>query len=479
MGRLLNTSLLFSSEKGSFTVMFALCLSLILILLSYVLDLGFFAKEKNRYMAAAEAAALAAVENMCYSTEDDLEYLVMNILDGFNLDLEDDAVTIEMGFYDAYDEYDEFLGRYQDFASALDYGIPDGEPYNAVMVTIGTGQTVQSISGFNEDKEILGGAVAYVPELDIVTRGDLDFEGANKISFNNGSVYAGKDIDLRGDNLDKNNIRMSASGVINKYTYTSGGLWFPDYWAFDGATPSEDLPEISLAENHMASVSDLVERLSRRADKVFTLSQRGPEFYEYEEENKKCFFDFTAENTEHQIIYIDLPATHTAYLTPYYDCGSSMIAAEYCVRCSSSSIDGYCGNRDAFGSAMSGLTIVATCDVKIPVYKSKSGTIITLGGDGFDNLNIITLGSINFSSHNNDLAGVNFVCQEDIDIRLYEINDYSPPTKNYIRVFSESDIKFEELDNDRYAQFNFHLSFGFQCPPLTSPVLGIFESVED
>ncbi|MCG8549986.1 MAG: pilus assembly protein TadG-related protein, partial [Desulfobacterales bacterium] len=104
---------LLNSEQGNFAVMFALTIMFVLTLLGWVLDTGFFFKEKNRYQDCAEAAALAAVNNVCFTgSMDELKNMVMDVVRGSSLDLDEDEVIVETGYYDAFDEYEPF-GEYK------------------------------------------------------------------------------------------------------------------------------------------------------------------------------------------------------------------------------------------------------------------------------------------------------------------------------------------------------------------------------
>lgn len=473
-----------AGNQGSFTIVMALSLTLILTLILSVLDFGFFVREKNRYQAAAEAAALAAVDTICYSTPEDLETLIMEILQQFNLDIPDESVDIELGFYDAYNEYGDPLGRYQDFASTAEGPLPEGQPTNAVMITIGFDTAVKSLTGFTEEKEIVGAAVAYTPKISMVAGEDIDFEASDKTSLSNGSIYAKKTISLRGDNLDRteNNIRITTSdtGKINQYTARRPGNWH----SRPILKPSPALPEGSLVNNHMISVSDLIKRLKKRTTKTFSLSQGGSEFYHRQKKTggsgNLCLFDFTRSHEDHEIIFIDLPDTDTAYLTPYYPCHKKPfgIPAEFCTPCAPGSTK-YCNSKPPYGKTMSNMTIIATCNVIIPVYRNSSNSIITLGGAGFDRLNIISQGSIEFSTQNNELAGVNFVCKNNFTIKFTNQGLYTPPLENCIRVISESgSIIFGENYKNASKQYDFNLSAGLHCPPMFPSVLGRFYNAE-
>jgi hypothetical protein len=477
-------ALLLANQKGNFAIMLAVSLTFILALVSFVLDFSFFTREKNRYQAASEAAALAAVNTICFSTSEDLESLVHKVIRGFNLDLPDEAVTMELGFYDAYNRYNTTLGKYKDFASAQENPVPEGESVNAVLITIGEGQKVKSLTSMHKSREVLAAAVAYLPALGMASGGEIIFAGADKISLYNGSVYAGENIELRGYTLDlpQNHIRMAAGKTIKTFTRRINPFWGNINWTLNDTKPSPSLPEAALFPRHMISVSDLVSRLKTHADKIYTRADIGKgEFYHFAKQLtlSQGYFDFTGSHDRHEIIYIELPENWTAYLTPYPCCSDGGYGGHpTCINCTGDmkpNAKGACSIRVPFGTGMSNLTIAANCPVIIPGYLNRDNRVFDLGGEAFDQLNIVSLKEIKIHSHNNDLNGVNFICQDKFSINFTESKDYTPPSQNNIRIISESKINFTKNQSRDSDQYDFNLSFGMPCPPVFPPALGLLE----
>ncbi len=475
----------FADEEGSFALMLALSLSIILLIFSLVLDLGWFTRVKNQYQNAAEAAALAVAAQYCQcSGVEGMEALALTTIMGFNLDIPTEGIAVESGFYDAFDQYDIALGEFQDFAGALTTPLPPGESINAVRVTIGEGRSMGSLTGLNGAREILGSAVAYLPQTGMVAQGNIDFLDGRKITLENGRVYAMGDIELRGDKLafSKRNMTMAAKGRINTYQHIPGPFpGDPGFFRQDGHRASDPMPERPLLKS--ISIDDLMARFMLRVDKTCTPHHILKECYGFfptSDESGSAFFDFTKERPEHEVVFINLPEGYRVYLTPY-PCnvpGAPGNLGALCTICDSGNPSaGKCVNRDPFGDRVTNLTILATCDVVLPIHKDRDPTLpITYGGPGNDQLTIITTGSIQFSSRSNPLSGVNLMAQGDVKMIFEHVGgDYIPPDPNYVRIISEDKITFNKCGESFATPHTFSFSFGFQCPALLPPQLGLLE----
>ena len=438
-------------ETGSFAIILAISLTLILTLFSFALDTGFFLREKNRYQSAAESAALAATDSFCFK---DPYQVALEVIQASIPDISEDAVTVETGFFDIHDTYDFPLGIYQDFAPSDSIDYLEDESINAVLVTIGKGETVDSLTGLTTGKEVAAAAVAYVPQIDMVSGGAIDFKSNPNVSLHNGHIFSESWIRLRVGSV------ASKTKVASESTIST----------FTGTRPSDSLPEVPLIKKHKISIDELIVRLKKKANNIYSFSNKGREFYRTHEEAHAiyCFFDFTASFDNHEIDFIDLPETLdgktvNAVLTPYpcnaitgigIDCDSEK---KYSV-------------RSAFGKAMKNKTIAATCNIIVPRIITRDEVGIVLGENDFTQLNIVSSGRIDFFSDKNDLNGVNFLCKGGFKMDFSQSSSsYTPPTKNFFRVINESmNIRFNRVFGSTIKTYNFYLS---PTPPLCPPTL--------
>lgn len=416
---------MFRSQQGSFAVLFALTLMFILTLFAWVLDTGFFFKEKNRYQACVEAAAMAAVHNVCFlGSRQELEDLVMDVVAGSNLSLTQEEVKIETGYYDAFEEYESF-SAYNNFIAQGTLGYPMDETWNAVMVSIE--KDLGSLTGFQEAKRVGAAAVAYLPRVSLVARDrDLIFKYRGESKFYSGNLAAGGKIKLMTATVD-DSVETSVSGT---------------------------LPEQKVIDDHLKSVDTLIQQLQRKADRVYTLSDQNKDaFYHFDGKNR-CLFDFTYDHAGHEIVFIDVPEDHIIYLNPFPENVHS---------------DFKTVSHGPSGNAMANLTIVAPGDVSINEY----GTAVLMGNQEFGQLSIITRGDISLWTEAKNIQGVNFICN---NFTMY-FDDTGPPfyRDKYMRVVSNLDILFQPGPR-RDEPSDFHLSFGPPCPPIAVPTLGILES---
>lgn len=409
--------------------MFALTIMFVLTLMAWVLDTGFFLKEKNRYQNCAETAAMAAVNNVCFTgSMDELENLVMDVVRGSNLDLDEDEVLVETGYYDAFDEYEPF-GEYKDFIARHADGYPEDETWNAVMVTID--KDVDSLTGFHKRHGVKGAAVAFLPRVSMVSQnGEILYRwatGGNFISFNNGNVYGQKNIILRDVKL---------ADTVETATGNSGVL-----------------PESPLIKNHLYSLETLIRKLKRRADKIYTMADLGKDaFYSVEssDSNNNYYFDFTYDHDSHEIIFIDIPEqdslgkTNEVYIDPF--------------------------NHSPEGGSIKNLTIVTNCNITM----SEHDAPLQLGDGEFGQLNIICGATIDFRTLGKKIQGINVVSHK-FQMKFKQRNLERFKDK-YMRIITESDIVFE--NNVRREESNFFFKFGPPCPPIADPVLGLLEPVQ-
>lgn len=487
---------LLTSQDGSYAVVFALTLVPLLASLFFVLDTAYLFWTNNRYQNAAELAAKTAADEVCFSCDEaDLEEKVKTVIKGCGLDPEDPGIEVEVipGFYDAYGEYDDDFSEYKDFVAEVDDDFPAGEYFNAVMVTVNG--TVKSLSGFYPSRDIAGAAVAYLPRVGIVAGDDLKFEENAKVSVNNGNMYAENEMKLKGyqNKLNPDSVLTAtgAGGKIKIYTvsgYQQGPIWKTTYLSA-GTKASDDLPEINLIKSHLISLEEFIAKMKNKADKTFTMddANKGEFWLKYETLNQiSCFFDFTEDHDDHEIVFLDLPEKHNGktvsiYLSPFACGGPAKNDSSLCQGCpddiaeNPDNHDLGCDNNSASGSAMKNFTIVSsTCDIHIPSYKNVSLQTYELGGLYFDQLNVITSGKIEIDRLEFfNLSGVNFYCDEFRTSFSQALNFDSPPG-TFLRIITETgSIEFEPNDHQDSDEYSFYLKFGPPCPPIVPPSLGL------
>jgi hypothetical protein len=467
------------SQSGSFAVIMALSLMFLVSVLAFVLDLGYFVKEKGRYQACADAAALAAADNLCYGKAEEMAQRV-----AFDRDtlLPDDFLEVEYGFYDAYDEYNDDFSEYKNFAPESSGEFP-GTESNAVMVTIGS-LKVDSLTGLNKSKEIKAAAVAYLPRIGMVAKKKITVMGGLKISFHDVNIHAGDKIILRDPDVSDNVKIASKKNKIYTYKhyYNSSG-----WSSYNSKTKraSDDLPEAPLIEKYLITLDDYAKKLKQRADRVYLMADKGTDaFYavDYSQNgNIHCFFDFTKSHNDNQIIFIDIPRTIngkkvTAYLTPF-PCadGKHNLPGFPCVICNPSDPLSKCDTRKAFGDSMKNMTIVALCNVEIPIYRNVKSKDFQMGGIGFDQLSIVSGGDIKFCSGFNSMSGINFFC-DSFRIEFAQDKGFTPPKENHLRVVTEDgNITFGKNDSNVSKQYDFNFKFGPPCPLIVPPALGLLD----
>lgn len=417
--------------------MFALSLTLLIAVFSYVLDTGFFLREKNTGQASVETAALAAVNQCCFAAGmNDLKNIVMGVIQASYSDIIEENVTVEVGYYDAFDEYLDF-SAYKDFAAESAWDFPESETWNAVFVSII--KHAQSLTGFQQDKIVRSAAVAFLPRVSMVS-GNRITTGPGKVSFNNGNMYAA------------NRLRNLNRVIIADTVQTAEG--------------EERLPESPVIDNHIMDLETYLAKLKKKADRIYTMEDVGNDaFYSTYERSSSlyCFFDFSAPHDAHEIVYIDIPEiwqgreVHLSFMPD--SCGFVYGTSDACP------------TRQPFGNSIRRMTIATALGVKIEIFDNSVETV--MGGTVFDQLNIVSGGTVVFSTNYTRISGINFFCSS---FSLHFDDDYVPCAQNFIRVISEGSITTQRNDQPLNKSYDFNLKFGPPCPPVIPASLGFLES---
>ncbi len=102
------------NQSGSAAVATALCMTVLVVVLGFVLDTGYLYSEKNRRQNAVEAAAMAGAIDLCGKDPAGTvrRIAAANGIEGAN---DETVLTVEIGFYDEHDTYAESFSTFRDF----------------------------------------------------------------------------------------------------------------------------------------------------------------------------------------------------------------------------------------------------------------------------------------------------------------------------------------------------------------------------
>lgn len=252
-----------SDQSGNVAVITALCLTVILSVLAFVLNTGLLYAEKNRYQNAVEAAAMAGAVSLC---DEDPEGTAINILlknlfpDGYEGEELPEGYTVDVvpGYYDESGLYD--FSDYSEFgySSFIDEtNLPEGFFVNSVLVRLTVDQKL-IMANFLEtdDVSLQTTAAAYLKSYGILSLGEESDDGITFTNFfgsepliTGGTIHANNNISFGASpTIDSSSVMVTAAGNISGY---GGGT--------SGVDP------ISLK-----TVAAYLEDLYARADKIIT-----------------------------------------------------------------------------------------------------------------------------------------------------------------------------------------------------------------
>lgn len=461
------------SQEGSFAVIFAISLMVMISVMAFALDMGYFVKEKSSYQACADSAALSAAESLCYGRAvEAAETVALNS----NVLLPEDSVKVQFGFYDSYDEHESF-DVYQDFILEDNENYPSSEANNAVMITIEN--TVQSLTGFNKDKTVKAAAVAYIPRVSVVSGKTITVSSSNQypLTMENGNIYAKNWIKLYGPSIGEN-VKVASGKVIRVYNRSEAGNYTNPVERSSDNLPEMEIIEKYLLQNSEASLEEYVEKMKQIADVVYTPedSRTGPFYGIVQDGNSKdCYFDFSADHDDHKIIFFDTTGSEGSikvHITPHACLDRTTGVSWWKPSDSINKCMQQIGATEAKGNVMKNFTFIATCIIYIDPYHALKNPV-PIGGPGFDQVNLISTGTISVTPGNNPLQGVNFYCN------TLQTSTYNGALKNYpdqdneyyIRaITSTGQIRLRQHIGHDEVTFNF--KFGPPCPPITPITLG-------
>ena len=392
---------LLRSNQGNFALIFAISMMVMISVAAFALDVGFFVRTSSSFQDCADQAAISAAETMCTGRS---RQAAETVVYGAHPELSDDAVDVVFGFYDAYDQYGDF-SVYKDFIELGDENFPadQNNAVNAVMVIIA--DKVNSLTGFNQDKNISVAAVAYVPRVGSIWGGRsheskvgyVGYGGAKPypMTFAYGNIYIPGDLTFDAD-VDRRTAFLCADGLILDH-----------FW---NEVASDTLPDIvtEVLENYYMddpgnTLDEYIEKLKATADVVYTVYDAGVDHF-YGRDGNDCYFDLTRPHDDHVIIFFDAEgmARAEACITPYACLNREKGGTEWKADCS-------IGQSQPSGTQIKNLTFVCTCPLRI---ESNHGgrEPIPIGGRNLEQVHFVSSSFITVSYGNNPIRGVTFYC---------------------------------------------------------------------
>ena len=351
---------------------------------------------------------------------------------------------------------------------------PEGEYANAVMVSIDN--RVDSLTGMNAAKAVKAEAVAYIPRLGMVSSSGVIMNRAPKISFKQGTLYADDDMNIQGANFSNDFFLFSRKNIMYQTATSFMGMWYT-YGSSVKRSSSPSFPPslIKLIQSNALPTStddplrDYISKIKKRVGSDNIIGPLDFGDYVFEHDNTVSggtvhtySVDLTHIHDDHETIYFEADLKDGDD-TPK-DGDGRIIKVVLGAKSSSSS-----------GKEIKNMTFVSNCPVIIPVYDSE----IALGGDGMDQLIIVSSGEISFNTRNNPLNGVSFVCGS----FTFEFNSqdlYQPPSTNLMNIITlGGNIEFQGNDTSNAKDYLFSPNFGPPCPMIVPAALGKLEKTAD
>jgi hypothetical protein len=224
------------NQSGSVAVITALCMTVLVGMLAFVLNTGFLYEEKNRYQNAVEAAAMAGALRLCDGDPEGTAETVLyeNFFSGSDGGGFPEGYTVEIveGYYDAYGYYD-FSG-YSGYVSFVEEADMPADVYvNSVLVqlTVDKDTVLPGLVG-KEEVGLRTAAVGYLKRYGMLSLGEEPGDGITFTNFSDnepeitgGSIHANNDIAFDASpDIDTTSIKVTAGGSISGYDGGTSGV---------------------------------------------------------------------------------------------------------------------------------------------------------------------------------------------------------------------------------------------------------------
>ena len=265
------------NNRGSIAIIVAISLTVLIGILAIVIDGGWLYASKNKWQNGVEAAAMAGALDIC---GDDFEAAARQIAQENGLPFTaEEGLTVQVGYYDANNKYEEDLSVYKDFVAddddSTDYNEylsdPGNNKYefnNAVMVSLNAEVSTFLAGILGKDRvSVKAKAVGYLTNYGLLALGEDENEGVKieannvnddfwKTTFKNGDIHANEDVEFTYTRsggyiegiIDQDTVIVSAHGSVT-------GIDF----GIDGADTVK-----------MKSIEDYVDELAANADHIYT-----------------------------------------------------------------------------------------------------------------------------------------------------------------------------------------------------------------
>lgn len=368
-------------QSGSVAVTTALCMTILVGMLAFVLDAGYLYSEKNRCQNAVEAAALAGAVSLCEGDAEAIEDLVRSVAEANGLSLENGALSVGFGFYDERNLHGDFP-VYKDFVDET--GMPGEEYINAVLVSY---EEKAVLTGLLGEGAVAAAAVAYLRRLDMVSlEGEIrlghdstwnkcTFFSNGTIKYPTGTTMAGKSY-APPDFLDS--LLLAVGGVFKcPVTITSlfpAGSQMTIHWdAGSSQSPGNSRTNLEPMEDIRPVDEGTLEYWRQRADIVYTPDQAGGDNVFYGAAADHYYVDLGGmQSSERRVIFFDAGenSSMTVLIGP---------------------VPTYAGiAHTPAGFAVSNVTFVATCSIHIQHANRNAYPELHLGTDGMEQVVIIS-----------------------------------------------------------------------------------------
>ncbi len=436
-----------SNENGNIVIIAALSLSLLLGVLSFVLNTGNLYGNKNQYKNAVEAAAMAGAVSFCGYNDPVTVAMRIATENG----LPENQVEIQTGFYDEEDEYGNF-GEYRNFVESTN--MPAGEYENAVMVRVSINKDLLVPGFIRKDKVMVSAAaVAYLKRYDMVSLNpDKGISLGKNSNWENGNIMSNGDIKMPGHPFapDFNNVNLIAHGNIiacSSFFHS----WLQRYlvnWnsgtpvSFENTFPdSPEITEIRLIND------EYIETFREKADTIYSAGDACDSVFFGHCPDGSYLFCLGGENRRRRTCFFDSGGDLNAsvVITNHESCGQTP--------------------PSHIAENIENITFVANCPILV---HWKIGTDNILGAEGSSQVILISSHDITIRGGNLQMKGVTFICGGNF------LQGVSAQEGN-LRIIAQNDIRKEGMHGGVTGNFNFN--FGPPCPPFI-PKLGWLEKVE-
>jgi hypothetical protein len=453
-------------EKGNIAVIAAVSLTALIGMLALVVDGGYLYSTKDKYQNGVEAVALAAAIHIC---DGDYETVARQIALDNDIPYESAYLSVEIGYYDLGDEYEDFA-EYKDFVADSNAGTPYNDELsdpsedlyvynNAVMVSLNA-QVSTFLAGIfgKEEVAVSAKAVGVARRVGLLSFGD-DPETSG-ILFSNWSAMSVdfKDTGVIHSNTDVEFSSTPSASLSGDTLVTAVGevIGCPE----GGACLSDEktiYPETSLDD----IMSDLYAEASSQGRVIELTDENFPEYDSIQgtggryDEDGNFYYKYSSSD------YVFGPHDGDHEGAVYYFEGENPHG-------------GVLAFKTLGGAHAKNLTIAAEEDLAFSTVKGYGS--LYLGGNAEDMAYVYTMGNIGgpipynhngaFGAHR--FYGVFFRVGGYFGIRPSDGNTYPPDSDEYrikIRVIAEGIISL----SGRYTPpgpFYFRADFGPPCPPI-------------